>query len=73
MRTSIFEQSKRLRECIILMAEGYTMAEAGLKLGIARRTVLMHLTRAKMLTGAKSTTHLIAICYQIGVLPPKEG
>ncbi len=49
------------------------MAEAGLKLGIARRTVLMHLTRAKMLTGAKSTTHLIAICYQIGVLPPKEG
>ena len=73
MRTDIFVQSRRLRECIELMAEGCTMAEAGLKLGIARRTVLMHLTRAKMLTGAKNTTHLIAICYRIGVLPTKAG
>ena len=72
MRTDVFVQSRRLRECIQLMAQGYTMAEAGLKLGIARRTVLMHLTRAKMLTGAKSTTHLIAICYQIVVLPTRE-
>lgn len=72
MRTSVFEQSKRLRECIGLIAEGYTMKEAGLKLGIARRTVLMHLTRAKMLMHAKNTTHLIAKCYQVGILPFKE-
>jgi len=72
VRTDIFVNSRRLRQCIELMAEGNTMAEAGRKIGISKRTVLAHLTRAKMLTGAKSTTHLIAICYQIGVLPMKK-
>jgi len=44
MRTDIFVNSRRLRQCIELMAEGNTMAEAGLKIGISKRTVLAHLT-----------------------------
>lgn len=64
--------SRRLRQCLRLSAEGYTQKEIGFILGISRRTVIAHLSRARMLTGAHSTTHLVLICSKLGLLDDVE-
>ena len=60
--------SKRLIQCIRLTADGYTQGQIGAMLGISRRTVLLHLQRARLLTGAQTTAQLIGICGKLGLL-----
>lgn len=64
--------TRRMRQCLKMMTEGYTQKEIGLKLGISRRTVIAHIGRARMLTGAKSQAQLAAICIRHGIIDGVE-
>lgn len=57
--------TRRMRQCLKLTAEGYTQKEIGLMLGVSRRTVIAHLTRARMMTGAKNMPHLVAVSMKL--------
>ncbi len=72
-RISRIEFSKRQRQVLALIAQGYTTGQIALALGISRRTVLAYSSYLRNLVGAGNNAKLVDVCWRIGVLPLDEG
>lgn len=55
--------TQREKECMSLIAQGYTMKNAALKLGISHRTVEQHLRNIKEKHGLSTKNHLVDFWY----------
>lgn len=55
--------TQREKECMNLIAQGYTMKNAALKLGISHRTVEQHLRNIKEKHGLSTKNHLVDFWY----------
>ncbi|GAP09166.1 response regulator [Bellilinea caldifistulae] len=68
-RISRIEFSKRQRQVLALIAQGYTTGQIACALGISRRTVLAYSAYLRSLTGAANNAGLVHVCWEMGVLP----
>ena len=62
------ELTARERECLQWAAAGKSAWEVGVILGIAERTVVDHLTKAKEKLGAATRTHAVAKAVMLGLI-----
>lgn len=62
------ELTKREKEVLKLISDGYTSAVISGKLGITRRTVDAHCSNMYRKTGAKNAPHLVAMAIVSGAL-----
>lgn len=64
--------SRREREILLLIADGYSTQEIANALSIAHKTVRNHMSRILDKMNAKTRAHAIAIGFRGGVLPISE-
>jgi DNA-binding CsgD family transcriptional regulator len=60
--------SPRERDCIALIADGWTDWEISELLGVSETTVITHVQNARRKLGAKSRAQAVAICMSAGVI-----
>jgi DNA-binding CsgD family transcriptional regulator len=60
--------SGREKECVALYAQGWTHSEVGERLFITEQTVKSHLRSARTKTGARNSTHLVALLVTDGLV-----
>ena len=62
--------SRRERDCLAFLAEGYTDHEIAGRLGVADSTVITHVQNARRKLGARNRTQAVALAIAAGVLAP---
>ena len=62
--------SKRERECILWLSEGYRTKDIALKLEISPSAVALYLNNARKKLDAQSHAHLVAKAIFAGILNP---
>ena len=62
--------SKRERECILWLSEGYRTKDIALKLDISPSAVALYLNNARKKLDAQSHAHLVAKAIFAGILHP---
>jgi DNA-binding CsgD family transcriptional regulator len=63
----------RQLECVRMLAVGYTFAQIGRRLGIAKNVVDAHLRAARERLGARTNTHLVAVAARRGLLSQRPA
>ena len=61
--------TQRERQCVAWAARGKTVADTAVLVGIAARTVVFHLEKARQKLNASSIAHCVAEAMQRGLLP----
>jgi LuxR family transcriptional activator of conjugal transfer of Ti plasmids len=61
--------TQRERQCLAWVARGKTVADIAILVGIAPRTVVFHLERARKKLNASSVAHCVAEAMRRGLLP----
>lgn len=72
-RISRLDFSRRQKQVLALIAQGYTTGQIALALGISKRTVLGYSAYLRSLTGTANNAGLVHVCWQLGVLPFDES
>ena len=62
--------TRREKEALPLLANGFSNAEIADKLDIGLPTVALHLVNARKRLGAKSREHAIALAIRAGLIEP---
>ncbi len=70
-KNSTIHLSPRQKECLRLIAQGYTTASIAFKLQISKRMVGFHLRAAREKLGAVSTAQAVHLASKSGLLDEK--